>query len=82
MHEQDPKHLRNSHIVGQAAANWLKERGMDFSMRDVIRSSHRLHEKNRSIGRQRRLDQIEFEEEMKIYEEQEETGTQENEGNL
>ena len=55
---------------------------MDFSMRDVIRSSHRLHEKNRSIGRQRRLDQIEFAEEMKIYEEQDETGTQENEGNL
>lgn len=51
-------------------------------MRDVIRSSHRLHEINRSIGRQRRLDQIEFEEEMKVYEEQEETETQDNEDNL
>jgi len=82
MHEQDPKHLRNSHIVAQAAAKWLQERGLDFSMRDVIRSSHRLHEINRSIGRQRRLDQIEFEEEMKVYEEQEETETQDNEDNL
>lgn len=82
MYEQDPRHLRNSHIVAQAAEKWLRERGLDFSMRDVIRSSHRLHEINQSIVRQRRLDQIEFEEEMKVYEEQDETETQDNEGNL
>lgn len=70
MHEQDPKHLRNSHIVGQAAANWLRERGMDFSMRDVIRSSHKLHEVSRNIEKKRRLERREFEEEMKIYEDQ------------
>jgi hypothetical protein len=75
MYEQDPKLLRNSYIVSEACSRWLRGRGIEYSFRDVIRSSHKMHEMNRAIGRIRRLNQLEFEEEMRTFDEIQETDT-------
>ena len=76
MYEQDPIHLRNSHIVAEACSRWLRARGLDYSMRDVIRESHSQHAINKTAKRKRKLDKLEFEEEMKTYEEQDETNNE------